>query len=430
MIGGFFVKIAIVGAGISGVHAAIALRKEQPDAEITLYEEKAHVGYAPSSLSQRLKNKMTNLNEGQLISSQELCQQFQIQLHTNCLVSGLSDPYHLLIKDQKVFFDYLVLAYGSTQSSYKLENRTQKNSRIFTFKHLADATLFLEQLENFKSLAVIGAGPVGLEITEGLLNQNKKVTLFDSQKYPLFKLIDQYLGQRVNDALQQNKVTTCFSETVLNINDAPNDVSLATTKGSYSFDAVLLAVNTRPQSSIWQNFIKTNPDQTVIVNEFLQTNHSHIFAIGDIIQSYFKPLNKAIYPALASNAIRTAHLVAKNIPKVTTKDFGTLRVSQHDLFGFHIFQAGITEKEALFAPNEIVTITEKERNNRYWTITKKCLDAKTQKLIGVLVFSNNKIDSLKNDWLKQLNAGLDFHSNEVPFFIQSIPYQVGEINEN
>ena len=75
-------KIVIIGASFAGISAAIASRKKYPQAEISLIDKQATVGYLSGGLSAYFNHTINELHEARYITEEELRRQ-KIQLLLN-----------------------------------------------------------------------------------------------------------------------------------------------------------------------------------------------------------------------------------------------------------------------------------------------------------------------------------------------------------
>ncbi len=194
--------------------------------------------------------------------------------------------------------DYIIVATGSVSASLPVPGADLPG--ILTSKEILD----IDHIPN--RLCVIGGGVIGLEFASIFRSFGSEVTVLEYCKdiLPRFdtdlaKRLKQSLGKRGIEINTQSQVTGieilhCVQD---DKGDVQDDKPAPETKTAYEItflrkgkeekviaDQVLMAVGRRPalQSLNFSDIgLETHP-KGVKVNEFMQTNIPHIYAIGDI----------------------------------------------------------------------------------------------------------------------------------------------------
>lgn len=382
-----------MGGGFGGVTAAKQARKVYPQAEIILIEKQEKIGYIPNNLLAVLGGVAQNLDELNWVTEKELEVDYQIQLRLGTTCWGLYNEQTLLVNEQeRLTFDYLIIATGSRQDSrlFGEENST----RIKTFKTFNEAQKVLDLLPKCQTVAVIGAGQVGIETAEALIQAGKKVHLYESNELPLFRYLNDEMNGLLVEKIKEKGINLHLNDSVHETIEQEETVEIVSDNAYEKVDLVLLAVNTRPDNDIWEGFLKLNDDDTIWTNDYLQTSIETIYAIGDAIQVYFPILEEKVYSSLINNAIRTANIAVTNLEKLKIKDPGTFRTSANYLFGYYIGQTGLLEAEKLFYQNDVTLYKTKVTGNLVnETETRVTLlfDSKGEVLIGAEIASKEPV---------------------------------------
>lgn len=344
-------RIVIVGASFAGIHTALQIRRKDPQAEILLIE-KDEVGFIPGSVSLLLQEKATSLTEVNWIDAKQL-EENDIRLICG-FCTGMTGEQEIKLADgQTITFDKLVIATGSGQSSRYIK---EKPTQVYSIKSRKDADELLKALPQLQKIAIIGAGQVGLELAEGLVLKQKEVHLFESQPSILYRYLDEEMSLPVVETMQKRGVHLHLNTMITGITEEKNVILRQADGGAHEFDALILANSTRPDNHIWQDTLRLNDDDTVWVDEHLETSVKDVYAVGDAIQVSFKPTGEKMYVSLVNNAMRTAEIVAENILGNTIKDEGTLRTIGNQIFGYYIGSTGLTETEGIFYPGSFYTV--------------------------------------------------------------------------
>lgn len=193
--------------------------------------------------------------------------------------ASFKDPYTVYVDGQEYIADYIIIATGSVSASLPIPGADLPG--VMTSKEILD----IEEVP--KRLCVIGGGVIGLEFASIFRSFGSDVSVLEYCKdiLPRFdtdlaKRLKQSLGKREIDINTQAQVTG-ISE-----NDGEYTVSF-TRKGkeeSVVADKVLMAVGRRANlDSLNLSDVGIECSRRgVAVNEVMQTNVPHIYAIGDI----------------------------------------------------------------------------------------------------------------------------------------------------
>lgn len=190
-------------------------------------------------------------------------------------------------------------------------------------------------------LLVIGGGIIGLELGTVYQSLGSQVTVVEA--------LDQLVPAADKDLIDifrrsNETVFDVFLSTKVKSVEAGTDALVATledAKGEIlqrSFDAILVAVGRRPNGlllDLEKAGVQVTERGFIPVNEKMQTNQPHIFAIGDI----------AGEPMLAHKASHEGH-VAAEVAAGKTHRFGALAIPSIAYTNPEIAWVGLTEKRA------------------------------------------------------------------------------------
>lgn len=206
---------------------------------------------------------------------------------------------------------------------------------IFT----SDDILHLNKIP--KTLAVVGAGVIGIEYASIFAALGVRVTLIDQRDH-LLPFVDSEIADMLAYHLRENRVTLRLNETVSGIEMIENDhgervkINLASGKQIFSEKALYSIGRTGAthRLNLANAGIVADDRGRIKVNAFYQTNVPHIYAVGDIIG----------FPSLASVSMEQGRLA-------TCHAFSIPATSAPDLFPYGIYtipeisMVGRSEKE-------------------------------------------------------------------------------------
>ena len=147
----------------------------------------------------------------------------------------------------------------------------------------------LQHADPFPSrLAVIGAGPIGLEFASMFAGFGAEVTVLNSRER-LLPGEDQDVADEVADVLEGDGITVLHSADVQRFEDGADAITvvaeIAGTEQRIEVDAVLLATGRRPATAglgLETAGIDVDERGAILVDEHLRTSAQCVFAIGDV----------------------------------------------------------------------------------------------------------------------------------------------------
>ncbi len=140
-----------------------------------------------------------------------------------------------------------------------------------------------------RELIVIGAGPLGLEFAQMYARFGSKVTILEFQP-SIFQQGEEEVVNRLEELLTEEGITIKTRAMVKKVYKKGNKkvVTYLIDKKEYevSGDEILLATGKTPNTKgldLDKAGIETDKRHAVMVNEYLKTSNSNVFAVGDVI---------------------------------------------------------------------------------------------------------------------------------------------------
>ena len=142
--------------------------------------------------------------------------------------------------------------------------------KIIELEHL------YEEEELPESIAVVGEGPVAVEMAQFFSMINKKVTMVSPSK-TLIPFADQYLNDYIYNRLKKDKVEMIFEDEVKGYKNG----KLVLQNKEVEAEKVLNASKRNGVIPSMDIDVRIN-EGSIETNEYLQTNYENIYAIGDV----------------------------------------------------------------------------------------------------------------------------------------------------
>lgn len=212
-------------------------------------------------------------------------------------------------------YDKLIYAAGSWPIDRKVENQNLKNIEIC--KIYQHALKLIEQANDpsIKTVTVVGAGYIGIELVEAYHQKGKEVVLVDFAPRVLANYFDEEFSSVLEKKLVDSGVKVYLGQGVSKyVGDETGKVTgLITDKGTeIKTDMVIQCVGFAPNHALLGDLEKVQ-NGALKVNEKVQTSDPDIYAIGDCAAIYDAATKQHRNIALATNAVKSGIVAASQI---------------------------------------------------------------------------------------------------------------------
>ena len=340
--------VLIIGSSAGGLVAAMTAKKMNPEKTVTVItaNEKTLVPcgipYVFGSVGSTDKN---------LIPVADNFAKMGIEFIVDEAIEILRDEKKVLLKKNKeISFDKLVLATGSLPHV----PAWLKGNHFSNVYSVPKNKIYLDDMQkkigDAKKLVIIGAGFIGVELSDELRKAGKEIVLLERLPNVLGLAFDPDISAQVEVILKANGVQLHTNVTVKEITGTDKADGVLLEDGTrIKADAVILAVGYKPNSDLAKKaHLEVNNAGFTRVDEYMRTSHPDIFAVGDCAEKRHFITGKSIPVMLASIACAEARLAGLNLFGITVvKTFsGTISIfgTAFGNTGFGV--AGITEQEA------------------------------------------------------------------------------------
>ncbi len=244
-------------------------------------------------------------------------------------------------------FDKLILATGSMPAKpVWLKGSDLEN--VFTIPKNKDyLDKFSADLNGYKQIVVVGAGFIGVELSDELNKKDYEVTLIEKEPHILALAFDEDIAIDAEEQLIERGVHVVCGKGIKEIiGDKKVSKVLLEDGEEIDADAVILSMGYRPNSSLAKaSGVAINEKGFIIVDEYLRTNLKDVFAAGDCAEKRDFATNKISTTMLASTACAESRVAALNLYKISTvrKFKGTIGIYSTSIGESAYGVAGLTE---------------------------------------------------------------------------------------
>jgi 3-phenylpropionate/trans-cinnamate dioxygenase ferredoxin reductase component len=273
----------IVGGGLAGAKAVEALRDNGFDGKIILYAAESYLPYERPPLSKEYlagKKSLTDFT----VHNSDWYLDHNVDLRLGSPVSRVDTGAHTVgLRDETtVHYDKLLLATGSASRRPPIPGSDADG--VHYLRSYDEAELLDSVLTEGSSLAVVGAGWIGLEVTAAARQRGVEVTVVEAAKQPLVAALGETVGEVFANLHRDHGVDLRLEAQVEEILTADGTATgLRMRDGStVAADAVLMAVGAKPNIELAEQAGLSMGDGGVLVDASLRTSDPDIFAVGDI----------------------------------------------------------------------------------------------------------------------------------------------------
>ncbi len=273
----------IVGGGLGGAKAAEALRDKGFDGRIVLCAEEEQLPYERPPLSKEFLAGKKSLSDFTVHDSGWYGEN-QIDLRLAARVLSVDPAAHTveLADNSTIEYDKLLLATGSR--SRRLPIAGSDAAGVHYLRTIDDASGLNSALAEGSSLAVVGAGWIGLEVAASARQRGVNVTVVEAAELPLIGALGAEVGTVFAKLHREHGVDLRLQSQVEEITTADGKATgLRLGDGTaITADAVLVAVGAQPNVELADQAGLSMGDGGVLVDASLRTSAPDIYAVGDI----------------------------------------------------------------------------------------------------------------------------------------------------
>ena len=282
-------RYVMIGHSFASTFAVESIRKVDREGQITVIGDEPHRLYSRAMLHEFLARMVKD----------ELCwlrrpnwsEQYNVDLLTGTRAVKLDANARSVELDdgRKVPYDRLLIACGGKPFIPPGIKGYGQFKQVYNFTQLSDAIDLQKLAETGGTVAVLGAGLIGLQCAEGLHHLGCKVHVVELADMVLPLAADRIAATLIGRTLADEGMTLHLSDSITEIGGADGNVGYVTLKSGKKLacKAVVVAVGVRPNTD-WLKDSGIRIDRGILVDDHLRTNLPDVYAAGDCAQGFEK----------------------------------------------------------------------------------------------------------------------------------------------
>lgn len=392
-------KVVVVGANHAGTCAINTITGFNEGDEVVVFDQNSNISFLGCGMALWIGGQISK-PDGLFYSNKEKLESQGAKVNMNSKVERIDFDKKFvcatLENGEKVeeSYDKLILATGSLPIVPQIPGKDLENVQLV--KLFQNAEEVIKKLENpdIKTIAVVGAGYIGVELAEAFERHNKKVIVVDIAKTSLSSYYDPEFSALMDKNLSDHGIKLAFGETVKEIKGNGKVEAIVTDKNEYQCDMVILAIGFRPNTELGKDYLETMSNGAYIVDETQQTSKKDVYAIGDCATVLFNSTGEKSYIALATNAVRSGIIAAYNACGKKLETIGVQGSNAISIYDLKLVSTGLSEQKAKQLGMDVLSTSFEDLQKATFIETtnpkvniKIVYDAKTRVILGAQMAS-------------------------------------------
>ncbi|WP_407570945.1 FAD-dependent oxidoreductase [Deinococcus altitudinis] len=351
-------RIVVVGGVAAGMSAASRARRQDPDAEVVVFERGEYVSYGACGLPYVLSGQAGDSTDdfGALVArtpAQMRARGISVRLRHEVL-SVDAGAATTLVRDlnsgqtRTEPYDHLLLATGVAPVRPDWENLNAAG--VHVLREIPDAQAIGASLgSGAKRAVVIGGGYIGLEMAEALHLRGLKVVLLESAPQVAGRMLDRQYRAEVGAELERGGIEVRAGVNVEGLHARAGRVTgVQTDAGTVRADLVIVAVGVRPRVELAQSAgVRLGRTGAIATDARMQTSVPGIWAAGDNAESLNRVSRRKVHLPLGLGANRMGRVAGVNMAGGEAKFPGVVGSAVFRVLNLSVARTGLTHEEAL-----------------------------------------------------------------------------------
>ena len=345
-------NIVIIGCGAGGGTAAQFARKTDRKAKIAVFEKGKYPQYSKCGLPYTISGEIPNILD--LIEfNEEWFKKANIDLLLETTVEKIDVNKQIVYAKKgnnsiEKHYDSLIICTGAKPSIPPIQD--VKVDGVFVVRTIDDAEKILSSVKKDGHATIVGAGLIGLEMTDNLRKKGMKITVVEALPRILANNLDEDMAKIVAERIPED-ITVFTNHLATRIKSTNGKISKVIIKNKESgeekeidSDLLIIATGTKPDVELAKSIgCKIGITGGIIVNNQCETSIKDVYSVGDCTEYLDFVTAKPTLIGLGSIVVRQGVAAGVNAAGGDYELFkGVLNTCTSKFFGVEIATVGPT----------------------------------------------------------------------------------------
>jgi len=365
-------RIIIIGAHAAGVDAAVAARKTDRTAEITLISKERRVGYSRCGIPFVIGEHIPRFDD-LIVYPPTFYKMMKLNLKTETTVTHINKDAKTIEtidkngKTETLPYDSLILATGASPFVPPIKGKEKQG--VFVVRSLEDGEMIDAAIKaGAKNAVVIGAGLIGLEMGVAFVERGLKATVVELLPQTLPAMLDADMANIVQAKLEEKGLRIIVGKGVSEVLGDEKVTGVVVGEEQIPADILVVATGIRINSQLAQDVgIALGYYKGILTNMRMETNVKDIYAAGDCAETVSIITHRPVLYQLGTIAVIHGKVAGTNAAGGYSVFPGALGSCTSRMFDLESGATGLTE--AMASKNGITplvgTVTSKTRADYY-----------------------------------------------------------------
>lgn len=359
-------RLLVIGGSDAGISAGLAANEVDPACEVTLLVADEYPNFSICGIPYHVSGEVPHWRNLAHRTVGDL-EEAGLRLRLGHRVTAIDPPAHEVTvrtpdgDTATMTYDRLMIGTGATPVRPAITglDRLGPADGVHVLHTMDDTFTLLRSIEDrqARSAVIIGAGYIGLEMSEALTSRGLAVTLLE-QLDQVMPTIDPDLAQPLAEHLRERGVSVHHGTKVHTIGTDHGQLGVDTEAGRFHGDIVLVVTGVRPDAELAADAgAVLGVRGAIAVDRQMRTTLADVYAAGDCVHTYHRLLDTDVYLPLGSTAHKQGRVAGINAVGGDAIFAGSLGTQAVKVFDLVAAGTGLRDATARTAGFDPLTVT-------------------------------------------------------------------------
>ncbi|HEX6256741.1 MAG TPA: FAD-dependent oxidoreductase [Euzebyales bacterium] len=350
-------RVVVVGGDAAGMTAASVIERRRGDAEIVVIERGSYTSYSMCGIPYHVAGWVDEA-ETLVSRSADEFREHGMTVHMRTEAVGIdADRRRVRVRDLEDGtewdepYDALLYATGAHPRVPDLPGMDDHGYAVHTLDEGVVLRNLLDRRDDIDNVAIVGAGYIGLEIAEALIEREISVHLIDRSPQ-VMRTLDADMAKHLQDVMVGFGVDLHLGEELREVRAHDGRCrQVVTDAGEYTADLVVLAMGGTPNVALAADAgCAVGASGALVVDGRMRTTVPGIWAAGDVVESIDLVAGRRVNVQLGTHANKQGKVAGVDIaahPDDGDAVFpGVVTTAVTKLCAWEVARVGLSEREA------------------------------------------------------------------------------------